>query len=71
MFAKLANPRFLLDIRPLLPTEQAQTLDEAVRRRRLCHRLLALYKPAAGRSVGKGRRDERALRAYQYGVIMP
>jgi predicted nucleotidyltransferase component of viral defense system len=29
MFAKLANPRFLLDIRPLLPAEQAQALDEA------------------------------------------
>jgi predicted nucleotidyltransferase component of viral defense system len=29
MFAKLANPRFLLDMRPLLPAEQAQALDEA------------------------------------------
>ncbi|WP_374650095.1 nucleotidyl transferase AbiEii/AbiGii toxin family protein [Dongia sp.] len=29
MFAKLANPRFLLDMRPLLPAEQAQALDDA------------------------------------------
>ena len=28
MFAKLANPRFLLDIRPLLPTAQAEALTE-------------------------------------------
>lgn len=28
MFAKLANPRFLLDMRPLLPAEQAEVLDE-------------------------------------------
>ena len=29
MFAKLANPRFLLDIRPLLPAAQVGTLTEA------------------------------------------
>ena len=28
MFAKLANPRFLLDIRPLLPAAQAEALTE-------------------------------------------
>ena len=28
MFAKLANPRFLLDLRPLLPTAQAEALTE-------------------------------------------
>lgn len=29
MFAKLANPRFLLDMRPLLPAAQVETLSEA------------------------------------------
>jgi predicted nucleotidyltransferase component of viral defense system len=29
MFAKLANPRFLLDMRPLLPAAQAEALSEA------------------------------------------
>ena len=29
MFAKLANPRFLLDVRPLLPAARAETLTEA------------------------------------------
>lgn len=29
MFTKLANPRFLLDMRPLLPAAQAETLTEA------------------------------------------
>lgn len=29
MFAKLANPRFLLDMRPLLPAVQVETLTEA------------------------------------------
>jgi predicted nucleotidyltransferase component of viral defense system len=29
MFAKLANPRFLLDMRPLLPAAQVETLTEA------------------------------------------
>ena len=29
MFAKLANPRFLLDVRPLLPATRAETLTEA------------------------------------------
>ena len=29
MFAKLANPRFLLDVRPLLPAAQAEALTEA------------------------------------------
>lgn len=29
MFAKLAKPRFLLDMRPLLPADQAEALDEA------------------------------------------
>ena len=28
MFAKLANPRFLLDVRPLLPAARAETLTE-------------------------------------------
>ena len=28
MFAKLANPRFLLDLRPLLPAAQAETLTK-------------------------------------------
>ena len=28
MFAKLANPRFLLDMRPLLPAAQAEALTE-------------------------------------------
>ena len=28
MFAKLANPRFLLDLRPLLPAAQAEALTE-------------------------------------------
>jgi hypothetical protein len=28
MFAKLANPRFLIDIRPLLPAEQAEQLTD-------------------------------------------
>ena len=28
MFAKLANPRFLLDVRPLLPAAQAEALTE-------------------------------------------
>ena len=28
MFAKLANPRFLLDLRPLLPAAQAGALSE-------------------------------------------
>ena len=28
MFAKLANPRFLLDLRPLLPAVQAEALTE-------------------------------------------
>ena len=29
MFAKLANPRFLLDMRPLLPAAQVEILTEA------------------------------------------
>ena len=29
MFAKLANPRFLLDVRPLLPADRAEALTEA------------------------------------------
>ena len=29
MFAKLANPRFLLDIRPLLPADRAEALTDA------------------------------------------
>ena len=32
MFAKLANPRLLLDMRPLLSAEQAQALDEVTHR---------------------------------------
>ena len=30
MFAKLANPRFLLDVRPLLPADRAEALTEGV-----------------------------------------
>ena len=32
MFAKLANPRLLIDMKPLLPLEQAESLTEAATR---------------------------------------
>ena len=47
MFAKLANPRFLLDVRPLLPATRAETLDRGVDGRGVSQGVRGSHRPAA------------------------
>ena len=66
MFAKLANPRFLTDMRPLLPAAQSDLLTDDFDEGRVQKGLRADHRPDPWRSVGEARRNERALRAgYQ------
>ena len=53
MFAKLANPRFLLDIRPLLPAAQVEALTEESTSEFFCRVFVALVDRLPGEPWGR------------------
>ena len=64
MFAKLANPRFLLDLRPLLPAAQAEALSEESHSGLVSSRVHAPCRSAARRALGEDGGHEGTLRDF-------
>ena len=64
MFAKLANPRFLLDVRPLLPAARAETLTEESTAEAFRRVFMSLVDRLPGEPWGRDGGDKAEVRHF-------